>query len=45
MSLAGYGDKLEACFFSFYDGVEQCSSLYNIPLRAAVTFHGPVNAY
>ncbi len=45
MSLVGYGDKLEACLFSFHDGVEQCLSSYEAPFRAVVTFHGPVNAY
>ncbi len=44
MSSSGYGDKSEACFFSLQFGVEQCLSLYDVPLRIAVMRHGPVKA-
>jgi hypothetical protein len=45
MSLRGYGDRSEECFLSFRCGMEQCWSLYKVPLRIAVMRHGPVKAY
>ncbi len=44
MSSKGYGDRLDACFFSFWCGVKQCLSSYEAPFRDAVMCQGPVNA-
>jgi hypothetical protein len=45
MSYNGYGDKLDACFFSFWWGAEQCLSAYEALLRIVVIHQGPVNMY
>jgi hypothetical protein len=41
----GYGDKSDACFFSFIEGLSQCSSSYEVPGRIAEIHQGPVKAY